>query len=133
MVTTKVSAKLQSLFNRQIRKVLVPECNHTTLRHKECEIVLAGVGERRKLDTAHFSAELRSEVFELGYTLGEEVREGRVSGGSMFGVLVGGKRIVAMRKKRIESVYGDCQVLILERDTHTPPFSSGPVSFHVGR
>lgn len=66
VVTTKVFAKLQCIGNGQISKVLGAESDNLALGDVVGELVLASITELGQLNTADFTADVGSQVGDLG-------------------------------------------------------------------
>lgn len=60
--TSKVPAKLESLCNRQIGKILVSEGDHLTFSNKSSKLVLSCVAQLAELHACYFCANGGGEV-----------------------------------------------------------------------
>ena len=65
VMSSKVAAVLESLFNRQIGKILVTESDNLAFGHETCQLILASWGEAGKLDATNFGAGGWSQVRDL--------------------------------------------------------------------
>ena len=82
VVTAKVSTKLQSLFDREIGKVLT---DNLPLGDKQGQLVLCFVTQLAQLHAMHLGANVRRELSDLCLTLWQQVWETRVG---IFSVVV---------------------------------------------
>jgi len=77
-IPAKVRSELESLLNGEVGEILVTEGDYLALGHESRQLVLAGIAQRRQLDTSDLCADGRSQVGHCHGSLGQQVRIGCV-------------------------------------------------------
>lgn len=86
VMAAKVAAEVESVFDGEIGKVLVAECDNLALGDKESELVLASGGELAELHTSDFGAGCGGQLGDFA-TLDKEILEGWVGANSVLYML----------------------------------------------
>lgn len=86
VVASKVAAEVEGIFDGEIRKVLIAECDDLALGDEEGELVLAGGGELAELHAADFGAGCGGQLGDFA-TLDKKILEGWVGANTVLYVL----------------------------------------------
>lgn len=85
MVSSEIAAEVQSLLDREISEVLVPEGDDFALSDEQRQLVSAGRAETAQLHAADLGAYAGGQV-AAGGGAGKEIGEGGISGQAVLGV-----------------------------------------------